>query len=180
MGREGPGNAADDLRKHVEARFRRSEIALESKDEGDGRIEMPTGNRPQDCNKHHENRASRQRVAQKREPRIPRQRLGHDARPNDGRDQKSRSKRFSREPSGKRSAHDVAPSRRPMSRSFAPRAILSRLRIGRLMKTDIRFFKYLNAVTKARSFSMLPVPRNRTLNGRSLIAVLLLTSGREI
>jgi hypothetical protein len=34
MRREGPGNAANDLREHVKARFLRLEIALEGKDEG--------------------------------------------------------------------------------------------------------------------------------------------------
>jgi hypothetical protein len=69
MRREGSDNAANDLREHVKARFLRPEIALESKDEADGRIEIRAGNRPQNCDQHHENRARRQCVA--KEARVP-------------------------------------------------------------------------------------------------------------
>ncbi len=47
---------------------------------------------------------------------------------------------------------DVAPSMRPISRSFVPSAILSMLASGRLVKTEMRFFRWRKAVTNAASF----------------------------
>src|ERR1700722_14638623 len=46
----------------------------------------------------------------------------------------------------------VTPSSCPISRSFAFSAILSRLRIGRFVKMEIRFLRYLAASTNAASF----------------------------
>ena len=51
---------------------------------------------------------------------------------------------------------DVDPSMRPMSRNFAVSASWPDERMGRLVRSEIRFLRYLNAVTKARSFSKSP------------------------
>ena len=149
----------DNLRRRVERRLAHWEVAFEGEYERHGGIEMCAGDRTEDRNQDDQNRSCRQRVAEQHERRVLCQGFAHDGRPDNGRNKKRRSERLGSQPLRKRCLHvvgfgaiSVAPSIRPISRSFALRDILSRLGSGRLMKIEMRFLKHLNAVTKAASF----------------------------
>ena len=110
---------------------------------------MGAGDRPEDRDQHDEDRAGRQRVAEQGQRDVLGQRLGHDAGADHGGDQDRGPERFRRQaPREVERGHQlafgcgwVAPSRRPISRSFVPSDSLSMLRSGRLVKTPMRFFR---------------------------------------
>ena len=89
MGRHGTGDAARDLRNHVENGFLRRQFALAREDQCDGGIEVGSRDRPQDRNQNDEYRARRQRIAKQGQGGVFGQGLGHDAGTDHGSDEYS-------------------------------------------------------------------------------------------
>jgi len=90
-------HAADDLRRNVGARLAGRKIALQRKDERHRRIEMCAGDRREDRDQDDEDRACRERIAEKRKRGVLRQRFRHDAGADNRCHQERRAERFRRE-----------------------------------------------------------------------------------
>ncbi len=116
---------ARELRDNIKRDIGRRQFAAQSEDDRHDRIEMRAGHRRQDRDEDHKRRACCKRIGQKRQRDIARQRLGHDARADNGGDQDRRSQRLGDQTAWQiRGRHqtalslaDVEPARRPISRS---------------------------------------------------------------
>src|SRR5258706_16416917 len=145
----GAENSAEDLRSDVEDGIAACQFAFQRKYQRDRRIEVGSRDRSKNGDEHDKDSASRQRVAEQRKRRILGERLGHDAGPDHGCNQKRCAERFSDKAAWQVVAgHQLAlswpeldPSMRPISRSLVPSESLSMPRRGRLVKILMRFLR---------------------------------------
>src|SRR5579883_161095 len=127
---------------------------------------MRAGNGAEDQDQHHENGAGRERVCEQRQAEVAAAELGaHDAGANHGGEQKAGSDCLRDQPPCQLifhalSAARLAPSSSPMSRRRWRRDNWSIDASGSARKRPIRLRRYLNAWTKAHSFSI-SVPSTR-------------------
>ena len=122
-------NPSGDLGGDIERRVAGADVAFESEDQRHRRVEMRPRNRAKDRDQHHQYRSGRERIAEQLEPDVMAQVHGHDARPDDSRHEKGRSKGLRHKPLRPRRIHTVAPPTklaRPGSRCGPSAPSLSR------------------------------------------------------
>lgn len=133
---------AGDLRRDVGRERAPRQGAAQAERQGHDGIEVRAGDGREQLNEHEQHGAGRKGVAKKRERGVAaREPLPHDAGADDGGEQERRAQGFGRQSLRKVHpffARSVAPSMRPISRSFAAKLISSSVRNGSETNSSIR------------------------------------------